>query len=77
MSNATPVAAQLGWEVYKTTQPRPSLEQINAVLTAEGLGSVSPRMYEHYRKLERLGQTDYMTINELDLWWREERPNAS
>jgi len=66
MVNARTEEAELGWEVYLSSTPRPSLEQINAVLGDAGSGPVSPRTYRHYRKLERYSQRRYMPINELD-----------
>lgn len=52
--------------MYRTTVPRPTLEEINAVLAADGLGIVSERTHRHYRKLDRFGLVEYMPINELD-----------
>jgi hypothetical protein len=67
MSNARQEVAQYGWEIYRDSAPRPSLDQINERLTEEGLESVSPRTYLHYRKLERNGIQEYLPINELDV----------
>ena len=66
MVNARTEVAELGWEVYLSSSPRPSHEQINAILNDSGAGPVSPRTYRHYEKLERYQQRRYMPINELD-----------
>jgi hypothetical protein len=66
MSNASTAVAQRGWEIFRHTEPRPTLDQVNAALEADGLESVSERTHKHYRKLERSGVADYLPINELD-----------
>lgn len=77
MSNARPEVAVHGWEIYRSSVPRPSLAEINERLAAEGSGAVSNRMYDHYRKLERNGCRSYMPINELDVLVKSDRLRAS
>jgi hypothetical protein len=66
MSNARTEVAEVGWEVYRTSVPRPSLEEVNAALDSAGLEQVSPRMLRHYKKLDRFDLQKYLPINELD-----------
>ena len=77
MSNARPEVAEEGWEIYRSTVPRPPLADINERFAREGSGAVSNRMYEHYRKLERNGYRKYMPINELDVLVKRDRLRAS
>lgn len=73
MSNAKTEAAGRGWEVYKATNPRPSLVAINEVLLGEGLGQVADRTHKHYRRMERYGYLGpYVTINTFDVGHRGE-----
>ena len=73
MPNASTDVLRRGWELYRTADPRPTLEQINAALTADGLGVVSTRAHKHYRNLDRYGQEDYLPINELDMQIKRRR----
>ncbi|MGA8725995.1 MAG: hypothetical protein WB565_13230 [Acidimicrobiales bacterium] len=77
MTNARPEVAVQGWEIYRSTVPRPSLADINERLASESSGAVSNRMYEHYRKLERNGYRKYVPINELDVLVKRDRLRAS
>lgn len=65
--NCLPVAAKRGWEIYKSQDPAPTLDEINLRLGAESLGAVSLRTYRHYRRLFANHFADYMPINELDV----------
>ena len=67
MANATAEDAKSGWGIYRSTVPRPNLESINASLTGNRRGPVSPRMFKHYKNLERHGFAEYMPINDLDM----------
>jgi hypothetical protein len=60
-------AAQMGWAMYRAADPRPSIEDINLALGGQGLPTISDRMYDHYRRLERHGYEAYLPINELDM----------
>ena len=59
-------AARRGWDIFTSTTPTPSLEEINEQLASESL-SISARMYQHYRRLQRFGRRSYVPINELDV----------
>ena len=67
MSNARPEVTRKGWEIYRGRLPRPTLDELNAELLVSGMQPVSPRTYDHYRKLERNGIAEYLPINELDV----------
>jgi hypothetical protein len=67
MSNAPTAVAQRGWELFRATNPRPTLDQVNVALVDEGLEPVSYRTHRHYRRLDQHGLVDYMPINELDV----------
>lgn len=70
MPNASTEVAKKGYKLYRAVTPRPSLEEVNARLVANGHGVVSARMHEHYRKLDRHGLEDYLPINEVDVRFR-------
>jgi len=67
MTNARTEVAEHGWTLYRTSFPRPSLEEINTQLEAVGMERVSPRMFRHYKKLDRYDLSRYLPINELDI----------
>jgi len=68
MRNATREAAARGWDIYKSTNPRPSLVAINEVLLSEGLGQVADRMNRHYQSMDRTGYNGpYISINRWDV----------
>jgi hypothetical protein len=76
VGNARTEVAEHGWEIYRTSSPRPTLIQVNAVLSSEGLEEVSDRMLRHYRKLDRFGVVDYIPINELDIRFKHRHDGA-
>jgi hypothetical protein len=67
MANATAEDAKSGWRIYRSTVPRPTLESIHASLTSNGREPESPRMFKHYKNLERHEYAEYMPINDLDM----------
>jgi hypothetical protein len=67
MQNVTPQVAQLGWELYRRSVPRPSRDQVNADLAGQGHAQISIRTFRHYQNLERHGYSEYIPINELDV----------
>jgi hypothetical protein len=73
MSLRTMRSAQMGWSMYKATDPRASIEAINLALGGQDLPPISARMYDHYGRLERHGFTHYVPINELDMWVKGHR----
>jgi hypothetical protein len=75
MSNASTAAVRRGWEIFRARPHRPSLEEINARLEAEGLAppEISVRSFRHYRAMDARGIVDYMTINEFDQWSKANR----
>ena len=73
MGNARTETAKRGWEIYRTSVPRPSLIVINATLNAEGVEAVSDRTWRHYRRLDDHGAKEYMPINELDVRLKADR----
>lgn len=62
-----PENAIVGWEVYRDSDHELTLGDINSELASRGLGPVSPRMFTHYRKLQRYGYEQYIPINQLDV----------
>jgi hypothetical protein len=62
-----PENAHVGWEIYKANDYELTLGEINDELTDRGLATVSPRMFSHYRKLQRYGYEQYIPINQLDV----------
>jgi hypothetical protein len=73
MSVRTMRAAEVGWSLFQPGGPPPTLDEINAELARCDLPPVSPRMYDHYRRLVRHGFTTYVPINELDMFIKAER----
>ncbi|MGH9024793.1 MAG: hypothetical protein ACRDWD_01545 [Acidimicrobiia bacterium] len=67
MDHAKHTAANQGWELYRSITPRPTRDEINAVLETDHLPSISLRMYDHYRRLVRHDVNGYMPINEFDI----------
>lgn len=67
MRNAPREVAELGFEIYMASNPRPALDKINATLEAQGLPKVALRTFKHYKKLDRYGQRTYVTINRFDV----------
>jgi hypothetical protein len=67
MPNPTTHAAQVGFDVFRSSDPPPPLEAINEALAAKGLDGVAARTYNHYSRLVRHGYDEYMPINELDM----------
>jgi hypothetical protein len=72
MRNRTHVAAEQGWEIFRTAKEPPVRERINQQLQTLGLPAVSERMYDHYRRLSRKGLRRYVPINQFDVSRRRE-----
>lgn len=68
MPNTTRAAARRGFEFFMADPTPPSHEELNRRLDDDRLQGVSPRTYDHYRRLVRHGFRRYMPINELDMW---------
>jgi len=60
-------AAEVGWSIFRASEPRPTLDVVNEQLAVRALPPVSTRMYDHYHRLARHGFDNYMPINELDM----------
>jgi hypothetical protein len=73
MTVASMRAAEVGWSLYRSDDPRPGLDRINAELGRRELPSISARMYDHYGRLNRHGFVRYVPINELDMHVKAER----
>lgn len=67
MTQARFVDAAEGWTIYRQHRGDISLFEINQALRSRGYRAVSPRTFDHYGKLRRLGYDDYVSINRLDL----------
>lgn len=59
--------ALTGWEIFLARSEGVSRSQLNAALRARGREPISDRTYKHYSKLLRLGYSDYVSINRLDI----------
>jgi hypothetical protein len=59
--------ALTGWEIFFARAGAVSRGQLNAALYSRGREPISERTYQHYRKLLRLGYSDYVSINRLDV----------
>lgn len=59
--------AAKGWELFRSTHGNVTLEEINQFLTARGYHPIALRTFNHYRKLQRLGYSSYVSINRLDI----------
>lgn len=59
--------AVAGWEVFRQRGGRVSRTQLNQALRAQGRRPIANRTFLHYQKLMRLGYSDYVSINRLDL----------
>lgn len=59
--------AAVGWQTFLARDGKVSRPQLNLGLRARGQGEISDRTYAHYNKLLRLGYTDYVSINRLDI----------
>lgn len=67
MPNERTRASRDGWYIYAEATPRPDRGAVNEALARRGLPPVSPRTYDHYRRLDRHGYEHYIPINELDM----------
>jgi hypothetical protein len=67
VKHAVHTAARRGWEIFGTTTPAPSRDEINAALENVQLPAISKRMYDHYGRLARHGVPEYMPINDFDM----------
>lgn len=59
--------AASGWDIYEAAGGRVDRTQLNQALLARGFEPISERTYAHYRKLDRLGYAEYVSINRLDI----------
>ena len=59
--------AGAGWDIYNGLDGGVSRIQLNQSLHAIGLNPISSRTYAHYGKLLRLGYSEYVSINRLDI----------
>jgi hypothetical protein len=59
--------ALTGWEIFLGRSGEVSKNQLNAALRSRGREPISDRTYKHYSKLLRLGYSDYVSINRLDI----------
>lgn len=59
--------ALTGWEIFLDRSGAVSRSQLNAALSSRGREPISDRTYGHYSKLLRLGYSDYVSINRLDI----------
>ncbi len=59
--------ALTGWEIFLGRSGEVSKNQLNAALSSRGREPISDRTYKHYSKLLRLGYSDYVSINRLDI----------
>ena len=60
--------AAAGWDIFRRARRTPpSRTQINAALMGRGRRPISERTYGHYEKLLRLGYSEYVSINRLDV----------
>ncbi len=59
--------ALTGWEIFLDRSGAVSRSQLNAALRSRGREPISERTYRHYSKLLRLGYSDYLSINRLDI----------
>jgi hypothetical protein len=66
-------AAEIGWELYRDGDPRPTLEDVNEGLARRQFPPISTRMYDHYGRLVRHAFEQYIPINELDMFIKTER----
>ena len=67
MTVLTMRAAEVGWSLFASSDPPPTLDELNEELEHRSLPNVSGRMYDHYRRLMRHGHEHYIPINELDM----------
>lgn len=59
--------AAIGWGIFRGRRGSVSRSQLNQALRARGRKPISDRTYSHYQKLMRLGYTEYVSINRLDV----------
>lgn len=59
--------AAAGWETYRDRDGAVTRSQLNQALRMRGFEPISNRTYAHYNKLLRLGYTEYVSINRLDI----------
>ena len=59
--------AAAGWAIYRDRAGRITLEELNQLVRGRGMRPVAQRSFAHYRKLQRLGYEEYVSINRLDL----------
>lgn len=64
---ATRADAEAGWGLFRGSDYSLSLSEVNGALKRSGFSPISPRTYQHYRKLQRYGFTRYIPINQLDV----------
>lgn len=59
--------AAAGWEIFRTRSAAVSRTQLNQALRSQGREPIALRTFNHYRKLYRLGYSEYVSINRLDV----------
>lgn len=59
--------AAAGWSIFRDRRGKVSLTQLNQALRAQGHEPIAKRTYGHYSKLLRLGYSEYVSINRLDI----------
>jgi hypothetical protein len=59
--------ALTGWEIFFDRFGNVSKNQLNEALRSRGGQPISDRTYRHYSKLLRLGYSEYISINRLDI----------
>lgn len=59
--------AASGWAVFRARSGEVTRAQLNQALRAQGRQPISDRTYAHYQKLLRLGYSEYVSINRLDI----------
>lgn len=67
MANITPGEARIGWGVFHAANGRISRENLQDEVDQLGVGTISARMYRHYRTLYSAGYDHYIPINRFDV----------
>lgn len=57
---------QAGWEIYRNSGFRLSLDEVNDRLQALTFAPISDRAWDHYQRMRRRGFRSYIPINRLD-----------
>lgn len=59
--------AKAGWEIYRASNFALTRDELNRRLIERGMAPISPRTFQHYKKLRRYGYYSYVPINQLDV----------